>query len=224
MWVWSQHEQGEGLSLASREKAGHGDASRQSWSRERSSNSKLSSYRLYTLWTRVLCLGSSWNEGPSSSQFTEFFEHYHQYCGSTCIPSVFEIPEDWNTIHTHTQDSIRSLETSIYLTLTLPINNKQLPSSWQRQHNQGVWSFVFPPFTCCVETWWNFFPLIFFSRILVIPVKTSMNPHFRVDTSTECVFVGLGDRLQHCLFCVLCFLVISWSGSPLGPLERTSRW
>ncbi len=31
--VWVQHDQGEGLLLASREKTGHGDSSRQSWNR-----------------------------------------------------------------------------------------------------------------------------------------------------------------------------------------------
>ena len=31
--VWSQHETGERLLLSSREKAGHGDTSRQSWNR-----------------------------------------------------------------------------------------------------------------------------------------------------------------------------------------------
>ena len=41
--------------------------------------------------------------------------------------------------------------------------------------------------------------MIFFKNLWPIPVKPRylLHPHFRVDTSAEWVFVGLGDRVQH---------------------------
>ena len=51
-----------------------------------------------------------------------------------------------------------------------------------------------------------FFKYIYVWRIRNHTGETSITP------SAECVFVGLGDRLQHCSFCDLCSLVISWIG------------
>ena len=46
---------------------------------------------------------------------------------------------------------------------------------------------------------------------------TVINPHSRSNALAECVFVGLGDRLQHCWFCGLCFLVINrLNGGTIG--------
>ena len=50
----------------------------------------------------------------------------------------------------------------------------------------------------------------FFKKDFFFKNKTSMStvPHLRSDDSDECVFVGLGDGVQHSSFCDLCFLVI----------------
>ena len=69
------------------------------------------------------------------------------------------------------------------------------------------------PFSICPSRpgdfclWGNF---IFFKNSRPIPVESSMSPTPSLQTScsAECVFVGLGDRVQHSSFCGFCMLVI----------------
>ena len=51
----------------------------------------------------------------------------------------------------------------------------------------------------------------------------------RTDTSTECVFVGLGDTVEHSWFCVFFFLVIKFLNQLTGGKELptgagSNRW
>ena len=69
------------------------------------------------------------------------------------------------------------------------------------------------PFSICPSRpgdfflWGNF---IFFKNSRPIPVESSMSPtpSLQSSCSAECVFVGLGDRVQHSSFCGFCMLVI----------------
>jgi hypothetical protein len=58
------------------------------------------------------------------------------------------------------------------------------------------------PLLRCLVIFFHFFPSFFFNNI-------GHDPHSGADASTECVFVGLGDKVKDCSFCGLCFLVIS---------------
>ena len=70
------------------------------------------------------------------------------------------------------------------------------------------------PFSICpsrIFLWVIFFcGVLFFSRIRDSPVESSMSPTPSLQSScpAECVFVGLGDRVQHSSFCGFCMLVI----------------
>ena len=69
------------------------------------------------------------------------------------------------------------------------------------------------PFSICPSRpgdfflWGNF---IFFKNSRPIPMESSMSPtpSLQSSCSAECVFVGLGDRVQHSSFCGFCMLVI----------------
>jgi hypothetical protein len=56
--------------------------------------------------------------------------------------------------------------------------------------------------------WWGKF--VFFKNSRPIPGESSMSPTplLQNSCSSECVFVGLGDRVQHSSFCGFCMLVI----------------
>jgi hypothetical protein len=67
------------------------------------------------------------------------------------------------------------------------------------------------PFSICpsrpsVFFWGKF---VFFKE-LPLPVESSMSvtPSLQSSCLAECVFVGLGDRVQHSSFCDFCILVI----------------
>ena len=51
---------------------------------------------------------------------------------------------------------------------------------------------------------------VFFKNSRPIPGESSMSPipSLQISCSAECVFVGLGDRVQHSSFCGFCMLVI----------------
>ena len=97
--------------------------------------------------------------------------------------------------------------------------SKPRPSLTARTSHTQTFSYL--TFSLLEGRW--FFPRnIFFRNLRPIPVKhwCLLHQHFRADVSTECVFVGLGDRVQHCSFCDWCFLAISWMTPLRTPSSR----
>ena len=69
------------------------------------------------------------------------------------------------------------------------------------------------PFSICPSRPGDFFcggKFVFFKNSRPIPGESSMSPtpSLQSSCSAECVFVGLGDRVQHSSFCDFCILVI----------------
>jgi hypothetical protein len=67
------------------------------------------------------------------------------------------------------------------------------------------------PFSICPSRPGDFFlENLFFSNSRPIPGESSMSatPSLQSSCLAECVFVGLGDRVQHSSFCDFCILVI----------------
>jgi hypothetical protein len=67
------------------------------------------------------------------------------------------------------------------------------------------------PFSICPSGTGDFFKkFVLVANSRPIPVESSMSPKpsLQSSCSAECVFVGLGDRVQHSSFCGFCMLVI----------------
>jgi hypothetical protein len=66
------------------------------------------------------------------------------------------------------------------------------------------------PFSICPSRRGDFLKFVFLKEFATNTGESSMSatPSLQSSCSAECVFVGLGDRVQHSSFCDFCMLVI----------------